>query len=343
MSKKNLPKLPEHKSDSAIKVITQKIPVTKKSASVYKTLAMLSQEAKNFETINYVYVTDSQDKLIGVVSIKQLLEKAKESGETLLETLTTTEIISVRPHTSQERVAHLALKHNIKAIPVTDKENTLLGVIPNDRILAIIHQESQEDLLKLTGLYSFNSKTKQPGETIHDDIMKLSLFQSLKRRLPWLILGTFGGLLMAQTISTFESTLEKNLLIAAFIPLMVYMSNAVGQQITVFLIRDASHENNIKYLPYFLRHFFIVVLLGVILSGIIAVFGAISYKDMNIIKILGVGSFATVVSSIFTGFLIPFIFIKLKEDPANASGPVSTVLQDLLSVWIYFVISTAFL
>ncbi len=330
-----------YSKDAAIKVITPKIPVTLETASVYKALSMLSKKSKDFDTIDYIYITDKHNKLVGIVPIKKLFENATEKAERQLKDIMTTDLITVCPHTSQEKTAHMALKNGLKAIPITGKDRTLLGAVSHDQILSIMHREKEEDLLRLVGIYDYRAEDMDVGKM--DNVMRLSLWKSVRRRLPWLIIGTLGGLLMAQTISYFQTTMEKNILIAAFIPLMVYLSNAVGQQITIFLIRDASHDHRINYFKYFLRHFVIVLVLALILGGLLALFSLVNHQDIKITAILGVGAFSTTLSAILTGFLIPFIFIKLKKDPANASGPVATVLQDLLSVLIYFLVASSIL
>lgn len=302
---------------------------------------MLSKKSKDFDAIDYIYIIGQNDKLVGVVSVKELFENAAEKAEKRLKDIMTTDLITVHPHTSQEKTAHTALKHGIKAIPVVEKDHTLLGAVSHNQILSIMHREKEEDLLRLAGIYDYRAENMSIKKM--DDVMKLPLWKSVKRRLPWLIIGTLGGLLMAQTISYFQTTLEKNVLIAAFIPLMVYLSNAVGQQITIFLIRDASHDHHIQYSKYFLRHFVIVLIIAFILGGLLTLFSLISHEDIRITTILGIGAFSTTLSAILTGFLIPFIFIKLRKDPANASGPVATVLQDLLSVLIYFLVASSLL
>ncbi len=327
--------------DAAIKVATQKVPVTSQTATVYKTLAMISQKSAEFDTINYIYITNTENSLIGIVSIKDLFENATEGGEKALKELMKTEIVSVRPHSSQEKAANLSLEHGIKAVPITDKEGEFLGVIPSDTILSIMHREKEEDLLKFAGI-SGHGKISKEGFS-EDNIMKTPVFKSFLKRLPWLIVGTFGGLFMAQTISFFEATLEKNILIAAFIPLMVYASNAVGQQVTAFLIRDSAHNNKIAYFKYFLRHFLIVLLIAITIGIFLLTYGWIFYQDIKIASVLGIGVFATILSAILSGFLIPFLSIKLKRDPANVSGPIATSIQDLMSVLIYFLIANAIL
>ena len=173
--------------------------------------------------------------------------------------------------------------------------------------------------------------------------MSLSVSTSLKHRLPWIIIGLIGGLLIARTIGAYEQTLEKNLTIAAFIPLMVYMSNAVGQQVSAFVIRDSALNDNLPFTKYLIKQSILVFLIAIIMSLLLFSFGTFFYQDFTISRTLGIALFGTITSSIFTGLVIPYVFIRLKLDPANASGPVGTVVQDFLSVVIYFTIASSLL
>src|SRR3989344_7941419 len=179
---------------------------------------------------------------------------------------------------------------------------------------------------------------KKSNNTI-DDVQKISIARSVRRRLPWLVVGLTGGLAAAGIISSFEETLSQNLFLAAFIPLIVYMSDAVGTQMESFAIRDFALHKHLKFRKYFFRQFLVVLIIGVILSLVLYAYTLITKQDTIIAAILAMSLFLAILSSIITGLLIPFLFNKTRLDPANASGPVATIVQDLLSVTIYFVIA----
>ena len=318
--------------DSAGRLLEQAVPVVSPRTSVKEVKELLSTKIQDYETINYIYVTDSTNKLIGVLSVKQTLSYP---NDTSVSDIMRKDIIYIHPYTHQERAAYLALKNNVKAIPIVDKDKNFLGVITGDRLLSIMYREISEDLLKFAGLLRGHNET--------DDVMSLSVSTSLKHRLPWIIIGLIGGLLIARTIGAYEQTLEKNLTIAAFIPLMVYMSNAVGQQVSAFVIRDSALNDNLPFTKYLIKQSILVFLIAIIMSLLLFSFGTFFYQDFTISRTLGIALFGTITSSIFTGLVIPYVFIRLKLDPANASGPVGTVVQDFLSVVIYFTIASSLL
>jgi magnesium transporter len=308
------------------------VPVVPPSATIKEIKSLVSHQTRDYESINYIYVVNAHKKLEGILSIKELFGS---DDSALAKNVMVTELVYAHPYTNRERAAHMALKHNIKAIPVLDKENNFMGVLTGDQILTIMHEESVEDLLKIAGVGQSSLTT--------DNVMTMSIWQSLKHRLPWIIIGLAGGIAIAETIGFFEQTLSQNLILAAFIPLMVYMSNAVGQQVNVFVIRDTAINGNLPFWKYFSRQLWIVFLISILMGILLYTYTRITHSDIVIANIMGIAIFATILSSVFSGFFIPFIFIKLKSDPANASGPISTVIQDFLSVLIYFAIATALL
>ncbi|MEW6569883.1 MAG: magnesium transporter [Nitrospirota bacterium] len=174
-------------------------------------------------------------------------------------------------------------------------------------------------------------------------LFELPLSVSVKHRIPWLIVGLLGGILAAKAIGFFEGTLTKNLVLAAFIPLVVYMSDAVGTQMEAFIIRDLAVNPRLNFLRYLTKQLQIVILIASIISVILFLASILLYRDFDIGKVLGITLFSAIISSVFTGLIIPYLLSRLKFDPADASGPIATIIQDILSVIIYFGIASLIL
>jgi len=182
-----------------------------------------------------------------------------------------------------------------------------------------------------------------PEEAVVDNVLKQSILKSFAHRFPWLFLGLIGGVLAAKIVEGFEKTLTENLILAAFIPVIVYMADAVGTQMESFIIRDLAIEGKIKFHKYFFRQFTVVFLIGIVSSSLLYIAANFFYKDVNISFVLAVALFAAIMSSLFTGLIIPYIFRRSRIDPANVSGPIATIIQDLLSIVIYFLVAEAML
>ena len=260
--------------------------------------------------------------------MKELLRARPEQKA---EDIMVREVHKVHPYTHQERAAYLALTYSIKAIPVVEKDGKFLGVVASDALLKVMHHEASEDLYRLAGV--------RHRESINDNVLTLSIFRSIRHRLPWLFFGPSRGLLAAGVIS-FEVILRQKFSARAFIPLIVYMSDAVGTQLEAFIIRDFALIGKLPIRSYISRHFAVVTAMACILSGSVWLGSYIFYGDMKVSAVIAFALFLATESSLVTGLFIPYGFRKLTLDPANASGPIATIMQDLFSVTIYLLIAT---
>lgn len=330
MTEKSITSFPKA---SAGNLMTNSVPTTLSENTIGSLEEYLLINTKTIKSINYVYVLSKTGVLKGVISIKEIFRQPKNKK---VEEIMIKDLVVAHPHTRQERVAYLALKHNIKAIPVVDKENKFLGAVLNDDILRVIYLEAQEDISHFAGVQHHNNINI-------DDVTSLPLLVSLKHRLPWLIIGLLGGLLAAKVIGFFENTLAENIILAAFIPLVVYMASAVGTQVGFFIIRDLAINSKINFLVYTWRQLKIILLIGVMISLVVWGITWIFYSDAMIAFVLAWAMFLAILSSIITGLFIPYAFSRLRLDPANASGPIATIIQDLMSVTIYLLVASSLL
>ncbi|MFW6009445.1 MAG: magnesium transporter [archaeon] len=328
MNKKNITSI----NKPIVDLIVYNIPVFNEDLLVEKVIDILLEEINNYDTIDYIYIVDSKKKLKGVVSIKELLQSKKNVN---LKEFTNKKLVSVNIHTEQEKVSIVALKNNLKEVPVVDIKNKFLGVVNHKSILQIMHDEGIDNMLKFGGVISLDNS--------FDDIFSMSIFKSIKHRLPWLIIGLIGGLFIASVINYFENVLLENLILVSFIPLIVYIASAVGTQMQSFIIRDLVLKPNLKIVKYFLKQTMVVFILGLIISCIMYIVTYFFYDNQRVSFVFFIAFIVAIMSSLFTGIVIPYLFKKLNLDPANASGPIATIIQDLMSVFIYFFIASLIL
>lgn len=312
-------------SESAGRLITTKVPIASPEATIADVEKMLFQKTEEFETINYIYIVNRNKKLKGVISVKDVFRLPKT---TQLAKVMVKEMISARAHADQERVALLALKHNLKAIPVVDKKNCFLGAVPSDAILHILHNENIEDILRFAGVHKF----KDPAMSI----IQASSAVHFYKRFPWLILGLFGGIAAALVVEYFESALRAQLILAAFIPMIVYMADAVGAQVQTIFIRSLALDRQLNLKRYIWReakvNFFIALILGMVITTI----SFFWWHSTMLGFVLGLSIFATIFVATVIAIFLPWFFSKIKFDPAIASGPLATIIRDMLSLIIYF-------
>ncbi len=309
----------------AASLATTAVPTVPSSVTVGEVEQLLLRDVGSFKSIDYIYVVDD-GRLVGVASIKDVFRQAKD---TQMVRVMVREVASVHPRTHRERVAYLALKRNLKAIPVVGDGGTFLGAVLNDTILKILEQESAEDLLHVSGV----QRSRTMGQ-------RLSLFSSLRHRLPWLLVGMAGGIGAAGIVGEFHEVLERHVLLAGFVPLVMYVAGATAVQTQSFLIRDLAAEPALKFGRYLVRQAAITVCIAAVVGLAMAAVGTLLAMPQDVTAAVAISLAVAVLSSVVTGCVVPYLFARLRQDPADASGPLTTIIQDVGGVAIYFVVAS---
>ena len=280
-----------------------------------------------WDTVNYIYIVDDENVLKGIVSLRLLF-----AAEPLIpvEKLMETRLITIAPQSDREEAAVLAVRHEKKAIPVIDERQRLMGVIPPHKILNIMHEEHIEDLLRLVGIVN------------HATLVERA-WKQVKARSPWLLLGLMGGIMAASIVGFFESALKQEMAIAFFIPLIVYMADAVGTQTETIFIRSLSLGIISKVSSYLYKELKIGLSIGIIFAVISFIFISLSWGKIGLAVIIALSMITTICSAVLIAVFIPWLLFKMKKDPAYGSGPFATVVQDIVSIVFYFIIATAFI
>lgn len=315
---------------TASAVLTDRIPIVRPHTTIAEIETLLLERATSFESINYIYVTDAVNKLVGVLSLKELFRTPKSKA--VKDIMRSENLVSVKPHTNEERIAYLAIERNLKEIPVTDQDGRLAGVVPPNAIFRILHQEHINSMLKSVGVHRF----RNPAESI----LNATATTLVAKRLPWLLVGLFGSALAAVVVNSFRAVLEKQFLLAAFMPAIAYIADAVGTQSETIFIRTLAIDRNFHFKRYILREAKVGLTLGIILGLTIATLSFLFWRTPVISAILGLSFFIGILAAITTALLFPWVFSKFKIDPAFTSGPFDTVLSDIVSLMVYFGIAS---
>ena len=315
---------PKHKE--VLARLVKNVPTIRQNLTVGEVVNLLLEKARDFQTISYIYVVDQDNKLIGTISVMEVFSLPKDRP---VRDFMKRDIFTIHPHAHQESAAMLAIKHNIKSVPVVDKEGNFLGIVPSDAILSILHEEHVEDALKAGGFTGTTGLMK-------DLTSSYSNGTYFKKRLPWLIFGLIGGVVAALAIEFFESTLKELLTLAAFVPAIVYMADAVGTQTQTIFIRSLAMDQNLSFKKYMRREILVGFALATVLGAIISAISFIWWQPVSLGVILGFSFFITIMAAIIIAMLLPWFFLKIRIDPAVASGPFATTIRDLASVFIYF-------
>ncbi len=317
----------KYPEETARSIMTNEFPRVRHSATIGDVLDLLfkifekKDKVKEIETINYIYVVDEKDRLVGVLSIKEIFGTPRK---TKIEEMMKKDLVKVRPLVDQERVVYLALKHNLKAIPVVDDQNRLLGIVPSDRLLEILNQEAAEDLLRISGTHPKKEIIDAPPARI------------ARARLPWLFFGILGGVVAGSIIGIFRPTLESLMALALYIPVMMHSGGNIGNQSAVIFIRSLMIGNKRDLLKYFLKEIKTGLILGLSCALLLSLVGLIWQRSFILGLTLGFSIFFTMVLACAVGIFIPWLLNKLKMDPALGAGPFITAIEGVISLLIYF-------
>ncbi len=281
------------------------------------------------ESINYLYVIDEERKLVGVVSYRDLLLAEPEEH---IRTIMYERIISVTVTTDQEVVAQIVGRYDFLAIPVVDENKILVGIVTVDDIIDIVIKEANEDIEKLSA----------SGKSIDFETKTLV---AAARRLPWLILLLFIGVISGRIISSFEDTLKQVVALAFFMPMIAGMTGNTGTQSLAVVVRGLiSYDIDKGVITRLItRELGVGVTIGLTCSVLIAVIAYIWQGSLILGAVVGCSLFFTLIIGTLAGTIIPLILFRMKIDPAVASGPLITTLNDIFSLLTYFGIATMFL
>jgi len=293
-------------------------------------IELIRKQAKKVSQIYSVYVTDSKGRLEGKVSLKDIILSNDNSR---VKDIYDDFVVSVDAHMNQEEVAQIMQKYDLTVLPVVNKRNKLIGRITIDDVVDVITESAEEERQIMSGITS---------DVEEDD----SIFKLSNARLPWLIIGIFGGLFGAFFLGSFESKYfegsEVFISLSFFIPLIMATAGNVGIQSSSIVIQTLSSPSSfeISISQRLIRVILVSILNGIVLSllvyGGLLLFDNLNFLDFEIYsktaKIVSVSLFSIVLVSSLLGTITPIILDKLKFNPALASGPFITTTNDLMAL-----------
>lgn len=295
--------------------------------TVAEAISALQKVGESLEMVFYLYITNTSEQLVGVLSLRSLLTRPPE---TPLRQLMITEVLNVHTSTPQKEVAHMVARYNLLAVPVVDDFNKLVGIVTVDDVIDVIQEEANEDILKMVG-------------AAEDDLGARSTRRSLRTRAPWLLGTLLAGLLGSEVIRMAHPTLESTLLLAGFIPVVVGLSGNAGNQSAALTARGivtAQGQTRILW-RYLFRELRVGMVLGLTSGLLLLGFITLRYSAPSILAIsVGLSAFLSILTAVTFGALSPLLLNRLKFDPSFATGPFVSTVVDVLGISIYFMLST---
>ncbi|MGL6106599.1 magnesium transporter [Romboutsia sp.] len=295
----------------------------------------MRENAEDAETIYYVYVVDNEERLVGVLSLRELII-ARDS--VIVEDLMSENIISVYVDEDREEAVRLVSKYNLIAIPVVDREQKLKGIITVDDIIDVMEEEATEDMYKFAGT---SEQERDAVEKVNPKPRE-QIVSSVRGRIPWLIITLIGGLLSTLMLSKLDFIMNPTYAsLVFFIPVVMGMGGNIGTQSSALTVMALSNKD--LEFSNVIREGIVGLITGLICSVIIAIITFIFMKDINIVLIVSLSLFINMIVGAMIGAFMPVLLKKLDVDPSIISAPVIATALDVTGIAIYLVITMGLL
>jgi magnesium transporter len=334
--RKEINELLKYPEDSAGSIMTTEFIKLRPDMTAEMAIKRIRRTGVDKETIYICYVTDENNKLIGITSVKDLL---LAEDDDIVKDLMEENVIAVNTLDDQEQVAQMFSNYNYLALPVVDKEDRLVGIVTIDDAIDVIQEEATEDIEKMAAVL--------PSDKPY---MKTSVWGLYKKRIPWLLLLMISATFTSIIISSYESALASVIILSAFTPMLTDSGGNAGSQSSVSVIRAIS-LGEIEFKNMFMvlwKEFRVSILCGATLA--VVSFAKLMIFDLNgrddalmIALVVAITLFLTIVIAKIIGSSLPLIASKIGFDPAVMASPLITTICDSLSLLIYFAIASALL
>ena len=322
----NIRELLSYDEDSAGGLMAKELISVYENWSVLKCLREIRKQAENITRVHSIYVLNRKNELIGRLSLKDLITSPSKSK---IKQIYIPKVDFVHVDDSGEEVAKIMSKYDLEAIPVVDDQKQLQGRITIDDIVDLIKDEAEEDYLLAAGI---------SNDVEADD----SIFELTKARLPWLILGLFGGLGSVFILESYESIMSTKSLRALFFytPLIAAMAGNVGVQSSAIVVQGLANDViKDSLISRLFKEISLTILNGIILGGFIILFGLIIEQPIDMSITISVSMILVIIVAALIGTSVPIILNRLGIDPAIATGPFITTGNDIIGILLFFYIA----
>ncbi len=318
----------EYEEDTAGGIMAKELVKVNENWTVATCLQEISRQAQEVDEIYYIYVIDDAEKLLGVLSLKKLIIT---NTNTKISNIYNADVKKVQTGVRQEEVAEIMDKYDLVAIPVVDEIGRLKGRITFDDVIDFIREEAEKDYQMVSGI----SGDVEPGDKV---------WEILRARLPWLLIGLIGGILGAIVLGSHEQTLAKVTELAFFIPLIAAMAGNVGVQSSSIVVQSiASGVKDLETTSRrLLKEVSVAMVTAAIFAALIFAYNLIRQGDMNLTFTVSLSLFIVILFASFFGTVIPLVLNRFKIDPALATGPFITTMNDIVGLMIYLLIGKIF-
>jgi magnesium transporter len=318
-----------HPDETAGGQMTTSFIALRRHTSAQQAIDFLRQVEPDEETPYYLYVLDRNQKLLGVVGMRELVIARPDS---LIGDIMNQEVISVPAGTDQEEAARVMARYNLASMPVVDGDGRLIGVITYDDLVDVIEEEATEDIYRLSGTSTGSDLGTWSPVSLN-----------VRRRLPWLVINLFTAFLAASVISVFENTIAQLATLAVFQSIVAGEGGNAGTQALALMVRGiALGEVELRDVWRAIRRELAVGLLNGLVIGILVALGAWAWRGIPVLGlVLGLAMVGNLLAAGIAGTLVPLTLKALKLDPALASAVIVTTVTDVIGFGLFLGLATA--
>lgn len=325
---KEIEELLTYDEDSAGGLMAKELVKVNANWTVLKCVREMRKQAEEVTRVHSIYVVDDEDRLMGRLSLKDLL---MASTKTPISDIYIPKVDAVNVLDHAEDISYIMRKYDLEAIPVVDDNNILLGRVTIDDIVDVIKEEADKDYQLAAGLVE--------DVEADDNILELT-----KARLPWLILGLFGGLGSVVIMEGFEEAMNNYKQLFFFTPLIAAMAGNVGVQSSAIIVQGLANDNvKGSLFNRLLKEVSLSIINGVVLGLILIALSPLIGIDLRFSLTIAFSMVCVIIVASLIGTFVPIILDKRGIDPAIATGPFITTSNDIFGIFLFFIIAKAFL
>jgi magnesium transporter len=314
----------KYDEDTAGGLMAKELVQVKETWTVAGCVREMRRQAENVTRVHSIYVTDKEGKLKGRLSLKDLLSASEKSK---ISEVYIPKVDYVTVHTEGEEVARIMQKYDLEAIPVVDEDGLLVGRITIDDIVDFIKEEADKDYQMAAGISS---------DVEADD----SVWELTRARLPWLILGLFGGLGSVYIMKGFDEAIANYPILFFFTPLIAAMAGNVGVQSSAIIVQGLANDNvKGSLVNRLVKEVGLALINGTALSALVMLFGFIVGQDLLVSIAIAVSMLSVIIVAALIGTFVPIILDRRGIDPAIATGPFITTSNDIFGIFLFFYLS----
>ncbi len=324
--REDIEELLRYKEGTAGALMAKELVKVRTDWSVARAIVDMRQQAQEVEHVYTIYVVDKDDQLFGVLPLKKLLFAA-ESTRTLIKHICDDDVVSVTADTDVEEVVMLMKKYDVVVLPVVDAMNRLIGRITFDDVMDVMTEEATEDYQLASGISEDVDATDSP-------------LVQVRARLPWLLIGLAGGILSSQIIAQYEEELRIDPKMAFFMPLIAATAGNVGVQSSAIVVQGlaAGTMDGVNLLARLWKELRVAIISALVCGMLIFLINLALQQSQALSYTVSIALFTVILTAAMFGTMIPLLLERLKVDPAMATGPFVTTLNDITGLLTYFTV-----